>query len=109
MLRDSLRLSVVQNLKSIGNHLHIEINQKNVLRYVAPKTWRRQMSNMRLWTGFIVNQLSAHSHILINPKITNHVESKLTMWQDITKPKHEQEKLVETIPKPSKMVSKGSH
>ena len=35
------------------------------------------------WTGSIINRLKAHSHIWINPKITNYVESNLFMWQDI--------------------------
>ena len=41
------------------------------------------MSSIDLWTGSIVNQSITHSHIWINPKLANFVESKLSTWQDI--------------------------
>ena len=39
-IQDMLRLSVMQIFKSIGNHLHIRINTKTCLGYVAPKLQR---------------------------------------------------------------------
>ena len=48
-------------------------------RYIAPKLWRWQMKSFGLWTGSIVNQLWAYSHIWINQKTKNLVDSKLSM------------------------------
>ena len=50
------------------------------------------MSTKRLWIGSTVNQLEAHSHILINSKIAKCVESKLSTWQYIAQSR--QSKLV---------------
>jgi len=43
------------------------------------------MTNVKicLWIGSIINQLGAHSHILINPKLTNFVELNLFTWQNL--------------------------
>ena len=53
------------------------------LGYVAPELWRWQMSSRHSQTDSTVKQLRAHSHIWIILKISNFVESKLSMWQDI--------------------------
>ena len=49
--------------------------KKHVLGYVAPKPQRWQMSSFGLWIASIVTQLRTNSHIWINLKITNFVES----------------------------------
>ena len=42
-----------------------------------------KMTHMRLWTSSTINQLRAHSHIQIYPKITNFAESKFFTRNDI--------------------------
>jgi hypothetical protein len=41
------------------------------------------MSSFGSWIGYIVNQLRAHSHIGINPKITKIFERNFSMWHNI--------------------------
>ena len=77
--------SVMWIFTSIGDHLHIGINQKTCWGYVVLKSWRWQMSSRHPWNNSTVNQLRAHPHIWFNPTIANFFESKLSMWQDITK------------------------
>jgi hypothetical protein len=57
--------------------------RKTCLGYVAPKPQRWQMSSFGSWVDSIVNQLRAHSHIWIYPKIIHFVESKSSTWQNI--------------------------
>ena len=77
-----------------------------VFWYDAPKPRRCQMSSKCLWTSSIKNQLRAHSHIWVNPKITNFIESKLSTWQD--RANMNMNRVVETIQTSSKLVWKGS-
>ena len=68
------------NWESLTNR----INKKTRLGYATPKSWRWQMSSMHSWTRSTVNHLRAHYPIWINPKTTNFVESRLSMWHHIT-------------------------
>ena len=65
-----------------GSFAHRD-QHKKCLRYVAPEPQRWQMSIFGSWTDSFVNQLRAHSHIWVNPNLTNFIESKLSMWQNI--------------------------
>ena len=81
-------------------------DQQNMQGFAAPKPWRWQMSNSGLWTGSIINQSRAHSHIWTNRKITSSIESKSFMWQNIVD-SNTNKRSSWNNHKPSKLVSKG--
>ena len=72
-------------------HANFQINWESIAHsdqrktcqgYVAPKSWRWQLSSRCLWTSSTIIQLRAHSHIWINPEIANFVQSKWFMCLD---------------------------